>query len=41
MIVAALVIIVVAFVINFILLKIVYAVLGNPYSLGGHNLFGN
>ena len=35
MIVSALVIIVVGFVVNFILMKIVYTVLGNPYTVNG------
>ena len=40
-IVAAIVIILVGFVVNFILLKIVYAVMGNPYAVGNINILGN
>ena len=39
MIVSALVIIVVGFVINMILLKVVYAILGNPYATGLPNIY--
>ena len=40
-IVSAIVIILVSIVLNFILLKIIYSILGNPYSIGGTSLFGN